>query len=58
VKTDVFGKVAVVTALYDYEAVMAGERMGGRLRVTAVMVEDDGDWKIAHEHVSPLPASA
>lgn len=55
VKTDVFGEVAVVTALYDYEAVAGGERPGGVLRVTAVMVDDDGDWKIAHEHLSPLP---
>lgn len=58
VKIDVFGTVAVATALYDYEAVVDGERLGGRLRVSAVMVDDDGNWKIAHEHVSPLTPAA
>ena len=53
-----FGEVAVVTALYVYQAVAGGERLGGVPRLTAVMMDDGGDWKSAHEHVSPLPQPA
>ncbi|TQN43146.1 ketosteroid isomerase-like protein [Blastococcus colisei] len=58
VKIDVFGPVAVVTAVFAFEAMAEGDRVASRTRVTAVMVDDGGDWKIAHEHLSDLPSPA
>lgn len=55
VKIDVFGTAAVVTGIFSFEASVADVRMSGRVRTTVVMVDDDGDWKIAHEHLSVLP---
>jgi ketosteroid isomerase-like protein len=55
VKIDVFGAVAVVTGLFAYEAAVGDGRLSGRVRTTVVMVDDAGDWKIAHEHLSVLP---
>ena len=53
-RIDVFGPVSVVTGIYAYRAVAGGEALTGEIRATLVMVDDDGDWKIAHEHLSPL----
>ncbi|MFD2091452.1 nuclear transport factor 2 family protein [Blastococcus deserti] len=58
VKIDLFGAVAVVTGLFAYEASVGDDRSSGTVRTTAVMVDDAGDWKIAHEHLSVLPAPA
>ncbi len=55
VKIDVFGAVAVVTCLFAYEAAAGDDELSGRVRSTLVMVDDAGDWKIAHEHLSVLP---
>jgi ketosteroid isomerase-like protein len=57
-KIDVFGSVAVVTAVFAFEAMADGNRVRSRSRTTAVMVDDGGDWKIAHEHLSDLPIPA
>ena len=54
VKIDVFGTSAVVTGIFVYEASAGGDRLSGRVRSTVVMVDDAGDWKIAHEHLSVL----
>jgi ketosteroid isomerase-like protein len=56
VKIDTFGTVAVVTAVFAFEAMADGTRVTGQSRTTAVMVNDGGEWKIAHEHLSELPA--
>jgi ketosteroid isomerase-like protein len=58
VKIDVFGAVAVVTGLFAYEASVDADELRGRVRTTVVMVDDGGDWKIAHEHLSVLSAPA
>ena len=58
VKIDVFGAVAVVTGLFAYEASVGDDRLSGRVRSTVLRVDDTGDWKIAHEHLSVLPAPA
>lgn len=52
VRIDVFGPVGVVTGVYAYRAVAGGETLVGEVRATVVMVDDRGDWKIAHEHLS------
>jgi ketosteroid isomerase-like protein len=58
VKIDVFGAVAVVTGLFAYEASVGDDELRGRVRTTVVMVDDAGDWKIAHEHLSVLSVPA
>ncbi|MGY1722233.1 nuclear transport factor 2 family protein [Blastococcus sp. SYSU DS0533] len=55
VKIDVFGAAAVVTGIFAYEAWIGDDRASGRVRTTVVVVDDAGDWKIAHEHLSVLP---
>jgi ketosteroid isomerase-like protein len=55
VRIDVFGASAVVTGLFAYQASAGDDRFSGRVRSTVVMVDDAGDWKIAHEHLSVLP---
>jgi ketosteroid isomerase-like protein len=55
VKIDVFGRMAVVTGLFAYEASVGDDELSGRVRTTVVMVDDAGDWKVAHEHLSVLP---
>ena len=57
-RIDVFGPAAVVTGIYAYRAVAGGEALTGEVRTTVVMVDDHGDWKIAHEHLSPLSQPA
>lgn len=54
VKIDPFGPVAIVTGLFAYEGESAGDVLTGRIRMTAVLVDDGGEWKITHEHLSPL----
>ncbi|WP_219412469.1 nuclear transport factor 2 family protein [Pseudonocardia nigra] len=53
-RIDVFGPVAVVTGMYAYQAVADGEALTGEIRASLVMVDDHGEWKIAHEHLSTL----
>ena len=55
VKIDVYGATALVTGLFTYQASVGDDRMNGRVRSTVLMVDDAGDWKIAHEHLSVLP---
>ena len=56
-KIDVFGPVAVVTGILENTFEMNGQSEDSRTRATAVFVNDGGDWKIAHEHLSTLPQS-
>ena len=53
-KVDVFGPVAIATSIARYTFSMHGEHGSGQSRSTLVLVDDDGDWLIAHEHHSPL----
>lgn len=54
VKIDPFGPLVIVTGLLAYEGEIAGDAFAGRIRMTLVMVDDHGEWKITHEHLSPL----
>jgi ketosteroid isomerase-like protein len=56
-KVDVFGSVAVATFVFDYGFEADGEPVSVRARSTMVFVDDDGAWKIAHEHFSPFKAN-
>ena len=55
-KVDVFGPVAVATFVLDWAATMPdGQEYAARSRATLVLVEDGAEWKIVHEHFSPVP---
>jgi uncharacterized protein (TIGR02246 family) len=56
-KIDVFGPVAIATAVFDYRFVADGEAMALRARTTLVFVDNEGEWCIAHEHFSPFKAN-
>jgi ketosteroid isomerase-like protein len=54
---DVFGSVAIVTGALEYTFETDGEVGGSRIRMTLIFVDDRGEWKIAHEHLSPFQSS-
>lgn len=56
-KVDVFGPVAVATGLLEFTFDADGERESDTVRMTLVLANDGGDWKIAHEHFSALHAT-
>ena len=53
-KVDVFGPVAIATGIFRCTFTMEGEAGSAVSRSTVVLVDDEGDWLIAHEHHSPL----
>jgi ketosteroid isomerase-like protein len=58
-KVDVFGPAAVATFVLDWTATMpGGETYEAQSRATLVFVDDEGDWKIVHEHFSVFPSAA
>jgi len=57
-KVDVFGPTAVATFAMSYEVVAAGQTRQAKAQATLVWVKVGPDWKIAHEHFSPFPATA
>ena len=54
IKVDVFDDMAIATFILDYSVIMEGETFNGNSRSTLVFVQDEGQWKIIHEHFSPL----
>ncbi|MCP4571697.1 MAG: nuclear transport factor 2 family protein [bacterium] len=53
-RVDVFGATAVAAFVIPYEAAFGGETLKGKERATFVFVKQEGDWKIVHEHFSPV----
>ena len=53
-KIDMFGNVGVATFILDYSFESGGQTIRRRERTTMVFVKDAGEWKIAHEHLSPI----
>lgn len=53
-KVDVFGPVAIATGIFRCTFILEGENGSAQSRSTVVLVDDEGDWLIAHEHHSPL----
>lgn len=53
-KVDVFGRVAVATFIMRYEVATSDATLNESARSTMVFVKDGPDWKIAHEHFSPV----
>ena len=55
-KVNVFGDVAIATFNGAFRARMNGEPIAAQQQATLVFVKHGGDWKITHEHFSPLGA--
>ena len=53
-KINVFGDVAVVTFHANFRPTIGGDVLQIWGSTTLVFVKVDGDWKITHEHHSPL----
>lgn len=53
-KIDVFEKVGVATFILDYGFEANGETLHSKERTTMVFVKEGQEWKIAHEHLSPI----
>jgi ketosteroid isomerase-like protein len=54
IKVDVFDDMAIATFILDYSVIMEDETFNGNSRSTLVFVQDEGQWKIIHEHFSPF----
>ncbi len=53
-KINVFGDVAVVTFHADFRPIINGNELHIVEQATVIWVKVNGDWKITHEHFSPL----
>ena len=53
-KIDVFGNAAIATFFLDATFKAGAETIEKKSRGTLVFVKDRSDWKITHEHFSPL----
>lgn len=53
-KIDVFHNVGIATFILDYSFESAGQVFRREDRATLVFVKEAGDWKIVHEHLSPI----
>jgi ketosteroid isomerase-like protein len=53
-KVDVFGDVGIATFILDYSFVSGGKTVLKKDRTTLVFVKVDGEWKVTHEHMSPI----
>ena len=53
-KIDVFGSVGIVTFILDASFDSGGATVRRQDRSTIVFVKEGGDWRIAHEHSSPI----
>jgi hypothetical protein len=53
-KIDVFGEVAIATFMLNYSFESGADTIPRKERATMVFVEQNKDWKIAHEHLSPI----
>jgi ketosteroid isomerase-like protein len=53
-KIDVFDHVGIATFILNCSFESGGEVVHRKDRSTLVFVKEGGDWKIAHEHLSPI----
>jgi ketosteroid isomerase-like protein len=51
-KIDVFGKTGIATFVLNYSYTKGEETVEKQAKTTMVFVKEDGQWKIAHEHLS------
>jgi ketosteroid isomerase-like protein len=55
---NVFGEVAIATFHGDFAGTMEGHPIAAQLQSTLVFVQDHEEWKLVHEHFSPLDSPA
>jgi len=55
-RINVSGDLAYETGVENAEFVLAGEKIGGTVRVTNAYRRDGGVWKITHHHTDTVPA--
>ena len=53
-KVDVFGNAAIATFTLNYSFESNGQTIDRKERTSLIFVRDGGDWKITHEHLSPI----
>jgi len=53
-KIDVFGTVGIATFILNYSFEAGAETVHRKDRSTLVFVKEAREWKIAHEHLSPI----
>ena len=53
-KIDVFGNVGIATFILDYNFDSGSETIYRKDRSTIVFIKEHGDWKIVHEHLTPV----
>jgi ketosteroid isomerase-like protein len=53
-KIDVFGNAGIATFILNYSFESGGATIQKKERTTLVFVRDGGEWKIIHEHLSPI----
>jgi ketosteroid isomerase-like protein len=53
-KIDLFENVGIATFILDYSFESGGQVVHRKDRSTLVFVKAGGQWKIAHEHLSPI----
>jgi ketosteroid isomerase-like protein len=56
-KIDVFGDTAIATFTLKFGFRAGAERIERKEHGTLVFVKDHGDWKITHEHFSPIKSN-
>jgi len=56
-KVNVFGDAAIATFHGDFSAKMGEKPLAFQLQSTLVFVKDGDNWKIVHEHFSPIDKS-
>jgi ketosteroid isomerase-like protein len=50
----VFGDCAVVIGVHDQQASYRGQPNNGQFRATHILVREDGAWRFAGMHLSPM----
>ncbi|HEY5914125.1 MAG TPA: nuclear transport factor 2 family protein [Verrucomicrobiae bacterium] len=53
-KIDVFDNVGIATFILDYSVESGGKVVSKKDRSTLVFVKEAEEWKIAHEHLTPI----
>ena len=52
----VFGECAIVVGVHDQEAAYRGQPNNGQFRATHILIREDGTWRLAGMHLSPIAA--
>jgi ketosteroid isomerase-like protein len=56
IRVRAFGDCAIVIGIHDQQAAYRGRANNGQFRATHVLVREDGAWRLAGMHLSPMAA--